>query len=78
MPGVRVGCPLWVSSLLFLWNWISHRVEISSAFPLHCAQKFNGYLRMNNKSLIGGQVGVYCEEFSEGDGVSHVELPDLG
>ena len=78
MLSVRVGCPLWVSSLLFLLNCISHQVKISCELPLCCSQKLDGYLRMNNKSLIGGQVGVYCEEFSEGDGVSHVELPDLG
>ena len=75
--GVRVGFPLWVSSLLFLWNWISDRVKISCVFPLHCEQELDGYSHMNNNSFLGGQVGLHCGEFSEDGGVSHGELPDL-
>ena len=78
MLSVRVGCPLWVSSLLFLLNCISHQVKISCELPLCCSQKLDGYLRMNNKSLLGGQFGVHRGEFRKYGGVSHVELPVLG
>ena len=77
MTGVRVGRPLWVSYLLFFWNWISPRVKISCVFPLHCEQELDGYSHMNNNSFLGGQVGLHCGEFSEDGGVSHGELPDL-
>ena len=77
MPCFRVGLPLWVSSLLFIWGCISHWVKISCAFPLHSSQKLDGYFRMNNKTFLVVQVGVYCVEFSEGSGIYHGELPAL-
>ena len=77
MLGVRVECPLWVTYLLFILNWISNRVEISCAFPLRCAQNLDGYSRTNNKALLGGKVDVHQREFSEDGGVSYGELPYL-
>ena len=59
MPGVSFERPLWVTFLLFLWNWIIHKVKKSCEFPLSCSQNLDGYFCMNNKVLLGGHVGVH-------------------
>ena len=75
MPCVLFGSPLWVSS--FLYNLFKTTVEVSCAFPLCVSQKIDGYFRMNDKALFGGQVGVHPGEFSEYSFISHGKFPAL-